>query len=60
MMTKQEALRLFRQEIAPLVREKYGRNDIVAMREEWNNYTDALCKDGEITLKQYESWTGPF
>lgn len=24
-----------------------------------NNFTDSLCKDGEITLTQYESWIHP-
>jgi len=22
--------------------------------------TDSLCKDGKITQKQYENWTGPY
>lgn len=38
----------------------HWRDDVIAKRESWNNYTDALCKDGEITLKQYENWSNPF
>lgn len=60
MTTKKEALEYFRNEIKPAVVDQYGKGDKVAMREAWNNYTDMLCKDGQITLKKYESWTNPF
>lgn len=59
-MTKKEALAEFRTEIAPAVRKQYGPNDKPAICEAWNNYTDALCKEKRITLKQYETWTNPF
>ena len=36
------------------------RDDYVAKREFFNNYTDMLCKDGVITSKQYETWSNPF
>ena len=36
------------------------KDDVIAKREEWNNFTDALCKEGYITEKQYETWTNPF
>ena len=55
-MTKAEALRDFR--ILFKTFGKYG--DAIAKRESWNNYTDALCKEGLITLKQYENWGQPF
>ena len=54
-MTKREALRSFY--------EAHGKlldGDVVAKREAWSNYTDGLCKDGRITLKQYETWSNPF
>lgn len=35
-------------------------SDVIAKREAWNNYTDALCKDGVITESQYNNWTNPF
>ena len=28
--------------------------------ERWDFWTDALCKAGEITLKQYSNWATPF
>ena len=26
----------------------------------WLDYTDALCKDGQISSEQYDNWTNPF
>jgi len=34
--------------------------DHVAQTEAWNNFTDALCKAGKITVKQYEIWVNRF
>lgn len=40
--------------------DQFPRGDVIAKREYFNNYTDMLCKDGDITLKQYETWDNPF
>tara|TARA_R100000234_G_scaffold4204_3_gene3294 strand:+ start:227 stop:409 length:183 start_codon:yes stop_codon:yes gene_type:complete len=56
-MTKAEALSHFR---LLLKDTNLSRTDSTAKREMWNNYTDALCKDGVITLNQYENWGQPF
>ena len=60
-MTKAEAIQLFRF-IYKIKAEQLGyrRGDDIAKRTEWNDYTDALCKDGLITEKQYENWGQPF
>ena len=29
------------------------------MREAWNDWTDGLCKNGQITQRQYERWLMP-
>lgn len=58
--TKKQVLADFLENIAPLVRSQYGRGDTIAMREAWNDYTDSLCKDRQITSYQYENWTNPF
>ncbi len=58
-MTKAQALRRFRFEVAPAVVARHGSNDKPACRQAWNNWTDSLHKDGEITTRQYEDWTGP-
>ena len=57
-MTKAEALRDFR--IIYKTFTNYRRGDVIAKRTEWNDYTDALCKEGLITLNQYENWGNPF
>lgn len=62
-MTKQEAWERFQEEVLPIIerteQRQSGRKDRPLRAEEWNNFTDSLCKDGQITLKQYESWTHP-
>ena len=60
-MTKAEALKLFRFIYKiKAIENGYRRGDEVAKRTEWNDYTDALCKDGLITSKQYKTWDQPF
>jgi len=61
-MNKREALALFRNYVLPAVQEQYesdGIPDYPARSEAWNTLTDDLCKDGRITLRQYESWVSP-
>ena len=53
-MTKAEAVKLFRFIYKiKAIENGYRRGDEVAKRTEWNDYTDALCKDGLITTNQY-------
>ena len=59
-MTKAEALKQFREMYKQFPLTIGRRSDATAKREDWNNYTDMLCKDGLITLKQYENWGQPF
>ena len=59
MMNKQEALKRWRAEIKPGVLAHYGKNDLPALRLSWQTYTDQLCKAGQITQKQYATWTNP-
>lgn len=59
-MTKRDALAQFRALVMPELLKRYGRGDVTAQREAWNNYTDALCKDGSITRAQCDTWTNPF
>lgn len=47
---------LFDSEIAPLVIAQYGENDSVAMNEAFNDWTDSLCKSGEIHPEQYNHY----
>jgi len=54
-MTKIQAVTQFKEYILPLINKK----DKPGKREAWNNYTDSLCKDGQITQNQYDRWTQP-
>ena len=61
-MTKKQALQIWRSEILPGIRavEKVrGHVDLPGRCEAWNNWTDSLCKSGQITPHQYETWTHP-
>ncbi len=61
-MNKRVAVRMFKEEVMPYIRTQYEQDrvpDWPARREGWNNFTDSLCKDGEITSRQYENWTHP-
>lgn len=58
-MTKQQAVAQFKDEILPYVIERYGPTDKPARSEAWNDWTDSLCKNGEITMRQYETWATP-
>tara|TARA_B100001093_G_C26066167_1_gene692559 strand:+ start:203 stop:379 length:177 start_codon:yes stop_codon:yes gene_type:complete len=58
MTTKKEVLKTFKELHKKWLKEK--RFDYPAKREAWNNWTDALCKDGTITSWQYDNWTQPF
>ena len=60
-MTKAQALSEFRYSWKAIV-DAYPRlkGDTVWKREEWNNFTDALCKCGQITDNQYNNWSNPF
>ena len=56
-MTKAEAIKQFKS-----LYKAWGcsDDDVIAKRTYWNDYTDLLCKNGQITLKQYENWGQPF
>lgn len=58
-MTKVEAVREFRELFSSILITGKGR-DQPMIDQAWNDWTDSLCKDGRITMKQYESWLSPF
>ena len=59
--TKAQALEQFRYNWGVIVKQHPRlKNDSVWKREEWGMFTDSLCKEGYITLKQYENWSNPF
>ena len=61
-MKKAEATQLF-------VESYYGdkenlhqaiKKDRLAVQQEWEIFVDSLCRDGEISIKQYDSWIFPW
>ena len=59
-MTKADALTAFHEKVFPLAVKTYGKDDRPTIREAWNDYTDVLIQNGQITLVEYETWVGPF
>jgi hypothetical protein len=53
---EEELSERFDSEILPGVIEAYGEDDEPAISEAFNNWTDMLCKDGEIHPEQYNSY----
>lgn len=51
-----DARRYFKEHIQPLVEAQYSKRDTVALNEAWNNWTDDLYKNGEISYKAYDTW----
>ena len=47
---------LFDELISEAVVVQYGADDIPAMSEAFNNWSDSLCKDGEIHPLQYDQY----
>lgn len=54
-MTKKQAESLFKASYLPSI----PANDKPALRQCWNDFTDSLCRNGEITMRQYGTWTQP-
>jgi hypothetical protein len=59
-ITKAQALDQFRYNWKVSTKGTRRATDSIAKREAWSIYTDALCKEGHITMKKYESWSNPF
>ena len=54
LISSEEALsQRFDEEVAPAVIQQYGRDDQDAIDQAFNDWTDGLCKEGEIHTEQY-------
>lgn len=62
-MTKKQAEEQFREHHVPAIlqieKESGGGMDEPRRAQDWNDYTDALCKGGQITSAQYSNWHHP-
>lgn len=56
-MNKQAAIAIFKGEYAQFLIEK--KNDIPAKQLAWTVFIDILCKNGDITQKQFDTWGNP-
>ena len=57
MITSEEELSiLFDADVAPAIIAKYGADEQPAINEGFNDWTDALCKDGQIHPEQYNNY----
>lgn len=54
-MTKKQAEQNFIKDFLPAI----PKNDKSALRMWWNDYVALLCEGGQITAKQYKTWTQP-
>ena len=57
-----QAVIYFNEVLLPAVQRLYeqdGMPDIPARSEEWNNWTDSLCKNDIISDWQYANWSHP-
>lgn len=58
-LTFADAFNSWDSEIKPAVIAHFGRDDVDALSQSWNDHTDALCKDGQLSDLQYHycpSW----
>ena len=53
-MTYKEAVKQFKKSL------KEGEYDYWTVQLMWAEYTDGMCKAGEITQKQWRNWATPF
>jgi len=60
-ITKVQALEQFRHNWNVLTKiQPKCKDDVVAKREEWNNFVDALNKEGWVSDNQAMNWSQPF
>lgn len=58
-MTNKEAVKEYKNNLGEETYKNLLKHDKIALRTGFNDYKDALCKDGEITQKQYDTWCCP-
>lgn len=56
-MTYRQAVKQFKSEYIDLYKREV---DYWTAQLAWAGFTDYLCKDGQITQKQWSNWSTPF
>lgn len=54
--SEEELSERFDAEVLPLIIEQYGEDDAPAINEGFNDWSDGLCKDGELHPEQYSQY----
>lgn len=54
--SEEQLSELFDNDVIESVVSYYGTDDIVAINEAFNNWTDGLCKNGDIHEEQYKNY----
>ena len=57
-LTFAQLRKMFEEQVLPSVIAQYGPNDIPAIHQSYNDWTDGLCKDGIISPWQYQNDPG--
>lgn len=60
MLTKKQVVADFRIDLDSAEQANGRKFDKVERRQQFGMYTDYLCKSGQISLRQYETWSNPF
>ena len=61
-ITRDQAIERFENEVLPYIQRQYeddGIPDYCARATAWNDWTDGLCKNEEISDWQYDNWSHP-
>lgn len=54
-ITKKQAEQIFKEEYSEFLKTASSTDK----RCVWNDFTDFLCKDGQISQRQYNTWSHP-
>ncbi len=59
-MTEEQVVEAFEESFKPFLLAQFGPDDEIALREAFNDYTDSLCKEGQISNKMYDTMDNPY
>ena len=57
-LTYEQAIESFKYSHETYIESK--KDDVIALKTAWNDYTHFLLDDEEITEEQYNNWDNPF
>ena len=54
--SEEQLSEMFDRDVAPSVHKQYGKDDLPAIMETFNNWSDLLCKQGYLHPEQYNQY----